>query len=201
MKMNTEEEFDTLFADYRGALRAAQAAVMGATNENELTAAHDAVVNTHQKMREASDDYLHQKVAKGELFRNGKSTREAEDEHMIMKTVKGLLPMTCARIGFGLLWDEVDSFDSIDAEKKERLEWVILNSPDGSEYAVHYANKVLKGPWLDGEECIARDPQWGYMYSSLVLQARFEIAESVIQANEVYWNKYTRKFGIANPVE
>jgi hypothetical protein len=196
MEIRTEEEWNDLFADYRAALRAAQTAVKSAENENELIAAHDAVVEMHQKMREASDEYLRQKVANGEEFRNGNSASQTEEEHSIMKTVKGVLPMTPARIAFGLMWAEVDTFDSIDAEKRERREWIILNSPDGAEYSVHYANKVIQGRWPDGEPTIAEDAQWSVFYSSLVLKGRFEIAEDMLEADEDYWPIYSRKFGI-----
>ena len=200
MEMRTEEEYDALFADYRAALRAAQTAV-SAGNENELIAAHDAVVSSHQKMREASDEYLRQKVANGEEFRNGNSAGQTEEEHSIMKTVKGVLPMTPARISFGLMWAEVDAFESIDEDRQARLEWVILNSPDGAEYAFHHANKVLNGPWAEGEECIAQDAQWSMMYSSLVMKERFEIAETTLKADEPYWEMYAQRFGIETPAE
>jgi hypothetical protein len=194
-----EEQYDDLFSAYRAARNAAQDAVRDAENKNELIAAHVAVVEMHGKLRKASDEYIRQHVAKGDDAPGSAADFE------LMKRVKGQLPMTPARIAFEEMRDEMGCFGDIDEENKGRLEEVILNSPDGPEYAFHVANKIRRGknadapgPWPEGEHRISESPQWSYLYSTMALKGRFKIGERAMKADEYYWEKYTRKFGIRN---
>lgn len=52
-----------------------------------------------------------------------------------------------------------------------------------SDWAFHYANEVLHGPFPEGEDAIAKDFNTSFMYANLILKARFPKGEPIIMTN------------------
>jgi hypothetical protein len=71
-------------------------------------------------------------------------------------------------------------------ERDERLESVIAQD---AQSACWYAERVLKGPWLEAESVIAQDPACAYRYALYVLRSPWPEAEPVIvqDPRRAYW--------------
>jgi hypothetical protein len=63
-----------------------------------------------------------------------------------------------------------------------------------SHFAWHYANNVVKGPWPEGEDAIAKDGRNSFWYSELI-NKRFRKGEKIIKGS-YYQEHYERKWKI-----
>jgi hypothetical protein len=139
--------------------------------------------------------------------------------------VGGLKALTPARMAFEVLWayakqpwcwnmPPVDWNRLEDGDYVNPVEWrqepvhpfsdkrmdqyvqVILDAPDGAEWACQVARMVLKGPFVEGEDKIAGSAEWGYRYAVEIIDGRFRKGEAAIMQDEFYAERYNNRFGV-----
>ncbi|MED5350264.1 MAG: hypothetical protein VYB50_02090 [Candidatus Thermoplasmatota archaeon] len=150
-------------------------------SKTELKETHDSVWAEHE---EAKKEWAQ---AQTEEARNRVKAKYPDFE-------SGHLPRTPSRIVYEAMkrYKDVETLTDSEIKYISKCEDVILNSPDGAEYAYHVASQIRQDVWEEAEECISGSAWWAYMYAAHVLKGPFQQGESMIMNHPVYGARYSK---------